>query len=141
MAGKATSKCGLICSHGSDLDARIPRPKLPKTALPPELRKKMGLKPRTEDDSSEIYNAGSGVLKAAGSGQDGCFLKKGSGIPASVRTSGLNRSSDVGRAVISRATIGNSFVMAKPTGYTKSARRVPSRTAEIKNSISTRTHF
>ena len=43
MSG-AVSASGLMCSHGSELDARIPRAKMPKTALPPELRRKMGLK-------------------------------------------------------------------------------------------------
>ena len=36
-------------------------------AVPPELRRKMGLKPRTEDDSSDVYKAGAGVLAPAGS--------------------------------------------------------------------------
>ena len=66
------SKSGLQCSHGSELDTKIPRPKMPKTALPPgkqlifliltnrflikqiyylELRQKLGLKPRRAEET------------------------------------------------------------------------------------------
>ena len=79
MAG-CRSKSGLICSHGSHLDANIPRPKMPKSALPPDLRRKLGLPSRdNEEDDSIIYTAGSGVLVPVGSGSDGKFLKRGSG--------------------------------------------------------------
>lgn len=119
-----TSKYGLVCSHGSKLDEAIPRPKLPKTALPPELRKKMGLKPRTEDDSSDIYKAGSGVLNAAGSARDGKYLKKGSGVPASVRTSGLSQNRSPGaKAVVSKARIGDEYVLGRSSGNTQSSSR------------------
>ena len=73
LAHFGASGSGLRCSHGSDLDTRIPRPKQPKTALPPGLRKKMGLAPRREEDSSAsdaIYKAGAGVLKPVGSAPD-----------------------------------------------------------------------
>eukprot|EP00621_Florenciella_sp_RCC1693_P000607 CAMPEP_0182554324 /NCGR_PEP_ID=MMETSP1323-20130603/49930_1 /TAXON_ID=236787 /ORGANISM="Florenciella parvula, Strain RCC1693" /LENGTH=240 /DNA_ID=CAMNT_0024766049 /DNA_START=57 /DNA_END=779 /DNA_ORIENTATION=+ len=106
----AKSSSGLVCSHGSDLDTKIARPKQPKTALPPELRAKMGLKPRRDgergrgDGSHEtMYSAGAGVLKPVGSGADGSFLKRGSGVPMSERTSGLARQR--GDAVGARAHI------------------------------------
>ena len=119
-----TSKFGLVCSHGSKLDESIPRPKLPKTALPPELRKKMGLKPRTDDDSSDIYKAGAGVLNAAGSARDGKYLKKRSGVPASVRTSGLAQNRSPGaKAVVSKARIGNDYVLGRSSGNTQSSGR------------------
>ena len=90
MSG-ARSASGLMCSHGSELDTRIPRAKMPKTALPPELRRKMGLQPRRSDESKEnageIWQAGSGVLRRVGSGRDGSFLKRGSGVPMSQRAS------------------------------------------------------
>ena len=88
MAGRRTSG-GLVCSHGSDLDMRLPRAKMPSSALPPEVRAKMGLKPRKprrRSKGAEPYKAGAGVLKPRES-QDGnyaagCqknFLRRGSG--------------------------------------------------------------
>jgi hypothetical protein len=62
---------------------------MPKTALPPELRKKMGLVPRGNDENSDIWKAGSGVLAPVGSGKDGQFLKMKSGVPMSYRASRL----------------------------------------------------
>jgi hypothetical protein len=88
MSG-ARSATGLICSHGSHMDEKIPRPKMPKTALPPELRRKLGFQPRAQDENTDIYKAGSGVLKPKGSGNDGSYLKMKSSIPMSQRTSGL----------------------------------------------------
>ena len=84
------SATGLICSHGSHMDAKIPRPVMPRTALPPELRRKMGLQPRKEESESsyDIYKPGSGVLKPVGSGKDGSYLKMKSSIPMSQRASG-----------------------------------------------------
>ncbi len=107
------SATGLICSHGSHMDEKIPRPKMPKTALPPELRRKMGLAPRVEEKAggNEIYQAGSGVLKPVGSGSDGSYLKMKSSIPMSHRTSGLarmNGSYQGQRALIPRARVINS---------------------------------
>lgn len=95
------------------MDEKIPRPKMPKTALPPELRRKLGFQPRAanEEEGSEIYKAGSGVLKPVGSGKDGSYLKMKSSIPMSLRTSGLARMQGTfqgQRAVIPRArTIQN----------------------------------
>ena len=100
------SGSGLRCSHGSDLDTRIARPKQPKTALPPSLRRKMGLAPRKEEDeaaSEAIYKAGAGVLKPTGSAPDGTYLKRNSGVPASQRASALAQRS--GYASNARATV------------------------------------
>lgn len=90
MAG-TVSKSGLQCSHGSELDVKIPRPKMPSTALPPELRKKLGLPPRKQEvnTDSTIWTPGSGVLAKVGSGRDGTFLKRRSGVPMSERASAL----------------------------------------------------
>jgi len=89
------------------MDERIPRAKMPRTALPPELRKKMGFKPRSnEEKENNIYKPGSGVLQAVGSGKDGSFLKKHSSVPMSHRTSGYARMHAMhtgARAVIPRA--------------------------------------
>jgi hypothetical protein len=90
------------------MDMKIPRPKMPKSALPPELRKKMGLHPRNDDsESNEIYKAGSGVLAPVGSGKDGAYLKMKSSIPMSHRTSGLAKMNGIQgqRAVIPRAHV------------------------------------
>lgn len=82
---------------------------MPRTALPPELRKSMGLKPRTENDENDaviwkveshqlwfnctlrhaVLQAGSGVLAPTGSAPDGTFLKRGSGAAMSQRASAL----------------------------------------------------
>lgn len=104
------SATGLMCSHGSHMDEKIPRPKMPKTALPPELRRKMGLAPRVEESAGgyEIYQAGSGVLKPVGSGKDGSYLKMKSSIPMSHRTSGfakMNGTYQGQRALIPRARV------------------------------------
>lgn len=96
MAGRRTAG-GLVCSHGSDLDMRIPRAKVPSSALPPEVRAAMGLKPRKERKRSKgaaPYKAGAGVLVPRSS-QDGnyaagCqknFLRRGSGKAMSSRAS------------------------------------------------------
>ena len=92
------------------MDEKIPRPKMPKTALPPELRRKMGLQPRNDENcnGNEIYQAGSGVLKPVGSGKDGTFLKMKSSMPMSQRTSGLARMNGLvqpQRALIPRARV------------------------------------
>ena len=109
MSG-AISKSGLQCRHGSELDTKIPRPKMPKTALPPELRRKMGLKPRKTDQDNDdtIWRAGSGVLAKTGSGRDGTYLKRRSGEPMSQRASALAQrqfQSGSVRANISRARL------------------------------------
>ena len=109
MSG-TVSKSGLQCRHGSELDTKIPRPKQPKTALPPELRRKMGLKPRKADEGNDdtIWRAGSGVLAKTGSGRDGTFLKRRSGVPMSQRASALAQKqfqSGSVRANVSRARL------------------------------------
>ena len=90
MSGARTSS-GLICSHGSDLDTRIPRAKIPSTALPPDVRRKLGFKRATPQRRKSIganpYKAGANVLQpreaadgeyAAGSQKH--FLKRGTGV-------------------------------------------------------------
>lgn len=66
---------------------------MPRTALPECLRKKMGLVKRTPDNdensNDDIWKAGSGVLKAVGSGHDGEYLKMKSGVAMSERASRL----------------------------------------------------
>lgn len=104
------SATGLMCSHGSHMDEKIPRPKMPKSALPPELRRKLGFAPRLENEEAknEIYKAGSGVLKPVGSGKDGSYLKMKSSVPMSHRTSGLARMNGTyqgQRALIPRARV------------------------------------
>jgi hypothetical protein len=90
MSG-SRSKSGLICSHGSELDSRIPRPRMPKTALPACLRKKMGLAPRVSEEEENLDNSywtpGAGVLAKIGSGSDGSYLKMKSGVPTAFRAS------------------------------------------------------
>ena len=97
MAG-TRSRSGLMCSVGSDLDCRIPRAKVPASALPPELRRKLGfdklrpLKIRQKHAGAAPYNAGSNVLQpresANGEYKAGCqknFLRRGSGHSVSAR--------------------------------------------------------
>mmetsp|Transcript_23406 Transcript_23406/g.30454 ORF Transcript_23406/g.30454 Transcript_23406/m.30454 type:complete len:456 (-) Transcript_23406:726-2093(-) len=97
---------GLRCSHNSELDTKIPRAKLPKRALPDCLRKKLkGVKvdDTNDDDSNNVYQAGSGVLAPVGSAPDGTFLKRGTGVPMSHRASALAQRR--GDAANARATI------------------------------------
>ena len=51
----------------------------------------MGLSVRSSDETKEnageIWSAGSGVLRRVGSGRDGTFLKRNSGVPMSQRAS------------------------------------------------------
>ena len=99
--GYGQSASGLQCSWGSDLDTRIPRAKLPPSALPPEVRAKLklgGLKHAgghaDKDAAGLAYKPGGGCLepRASDNGQykAGCqknFLRRGSGVPASERCS------------------------------------------------------
>ena len=94
MSGARTAG-GLICSHGSDLDTRIPRAKMPKSALPQSLRIKLGFEkknPRSKQMNSRYsdfvnpYAPGANVLKpresSDGRYKAGCqknFLRRGSG--------------------------------------------------------------
>mmetsp|Transcript_28579 Transcript_28579/g.51794 ORF Transcript_28579/g.51794 Transcript_28579/m.51794 type:complete len:215 (-) Transcript_28579:212-856(-) len=123
---------GLRCSHGSDLDTRIPRPKMPKRALPDSVRRKIkGSKencaPSSEHDN-DVYKAGAGVLAPVGSAADGSFLKRGSGVPASVRASALaQRRGDAAgaRATIRRAALvgeGGAKVLPLQPGMRQSDR-------------------
>jgi len=51
----------------------------------------MGFTQRSNDENQDIWQAGSGVLKPVGSGRDGTFLKRGSGVPMSQRASRLGQ--------------------------------------------------
>ena len=55
MSGARTAG-GLICSHGSDLDTRIPRAKMPKSALPQSLRIKLGFEKKIRDQNKWIHD-------------------------------------------------------------------------------------
>lgn len=73
-----SSKSGLQCKWGSDLDVHKPRPKPPKTALPNDVRAKLGLKKRNVvGRQSSVLNAE--MAKSSGSHgiQKRSFLKKG----------------------------------------------------------------
>ena len=94
MSGARTAG-GLVCSHGADVDTRIPRAKIPKSALPQSLRIKLGFEkrnPRSKQtrsrysDETNPYAPGANVLKpresADGKYKAGCqknFLRRGSG--------------------------------------------------------------
>ena len=88
MAAYGRTASGLQCSWGSQLDATIPRPKVPKSALPPEIRAKLGLRDgRGEDAESKAYfKPGNSVAEQRGArtneycaGNQKHFLKRGSG--------------------------------------------------------------
>jgi len=109
--GYGQSASGLQCSWGSDLDTRIPRAKLPPSALPPEVRAKLklgGLKHAgghaDKDAAGLAYKPGGGCLepRASDNGQykAGCqknFLRRGSGVPASERCSAAVRMAKSGQ--------------------------------------------
>jgi hypothetical protein len=90
MAGGTygSSASGLQCAWGSDLDMRIPRQKLPKCALPPDVRANMKLgtrENRGKQDKAEdglAYAAGGGVLQpresANGEYRAGCQKQRAS---------------------------------------------------------------
>ena len=125
------SKSGLVCSHGSELDTIIPRPPMPKRALPPDIRRKLVMnlsenRPNnnviSEDEVSDavIWKAGAGVLAPVGSAPDGSFLKRGSGVPMSERASALAQMKGLAgmRAVIPRARLAESNALVKSSGRT-----------------------
>lgn len=93
------SSTGLQCSWGSKLDETVPRAKMPKCALPPEIRAKLGLdKKRQVNENGAYFKSGFGVVKQKGSetqhyaaGNQKNFLKRRSGVPMSVRTGGLGQ--------------------------------------------------
>jgi hypothetical protein len=71
----------------------------------------MGLGGNDAGDEA-IWKAGSGVLKRVGSGRDGTFLKRGSGVPMSLRTSQHARQSGKYKSVIDGGSRAN---ISKPT--------------------------
>ena len=98
---------------------------MPKSALPPELRRKMGFAPRRgeeNDEGNKIWQAGSGVLRKVGSGRDGTYLKRGSGIVMSQRASRLAQIKEGGMvrtANISRPALQNSNCLVLNNKRTK----------------------
>ena len=91
MKSFGTSASGLQCAWGSDLDARIPRPKMPKQALPDSVRRSLGFKNKRISsgrfaDKLEIANE---IHHTKGGREAKAYLKMKSGVPMSVRTSGL----------------------------------------------------
>jgi hypothetical protein len=91
MKSFGSSASGLQCSWGSDLDTRIPRPKMPKQALPDSVRKNLGFKDKRRSscrfaDKLEISNE---IHRTKGGQEAKAYLKMKSGVPMSIRTSGL----------------------------------------------------
>ena len=129
MAG-AASHSGLRCSHGSDLDTHIPRPKMPKRALPDCIRRQIkgAVLSESDKDDSNLYRAGSGVLAPVGSAPDGTFLKRNSGQPMSSRASYLAQQR--GDAIGAKATI----YRAKVINYVNSSPNMPN-SADVKKSM------
>lgn len=76
---------GLQCSWGSKLDETVARPKMPRSALPPEIRAKLGLGKRgTETQDAEFYKHGQQIQRGAttqnySAGNQKHFLKRSSG--------------------------------------------------------------
>ena len=90
MKSFGSSASGLQCSWGSDLDTQIPRPKMPKSALPDSVRKNLGLSERKSSKRfSEKFEVDSAVHLTKGGQEAKQFLKMKSGVPMSTRTSGL----------------------------------------------------
>lgn len=93
------SATGLVCSHGSKLDEVLPRAKLPKCALPPELRAKLGLdKDRPVRETGTYFKSGFGIVEQKGAhtteysaGNQRNFLRRGTGVPMSVRMAGTSK--------------------------------------------------
>lgn len=134
------SSGGLICSHGSDLDMRIPRAKMPSRALPDCLRKKLGFGKGKDpnrrasapggrfDDSvakeaeqaaaDEAYRtAGAGVLVPReavnghyAAGSQKHFLKRGSGVPMSRRASRVAQTNQGMEERVSEGVAGPSIL-------------------------------
>lgn len=93
MRSYGSSASGLQCSWGSDLDTKIPRPKCPKQALPDSVRKNLGLKKRDSSSKrfAEEFAPDSRVHQTKGGQLAKNFTKMKSGVPMSVRTSGLQK--------------------------------------------------
>ncbi len=95
----------------------------PLQALPESIRRKIKGAVRDENvDNSgiSIYAAGAGVLAPAGSAPDGGFLKRNSGVPASLRASALAQRSGIAvgaHATIARArvVVDGAGILSKPT--------------------------
>ncbi|CAD7941998.1 unnamed protein product [Amoebophrya sp. A25] len=87
---------GLQCSWGSQLDTNVPRAKMPKCALPPDVRAKMGLAKDSREEApatKKYFTSGFGVQEKKGeqtatysAGNQKHFLKRRSGVALSERT-------------------------------------------------------
>jgi len=110
MVGFGASSSGLQCSWGSTLDERIPRAKMPKSALPPDVRAKLGFKRKVKGDenggdsywkpgfgNNEVVRGKSDTYHA---GNQRKFLKRGSGKAMSARASRAAQLRNSGRAVL-----------------------------------------
>ena len=132
---------GLLCSHGSNLDLRIPKAKCPSSALPEEVRAKMGLKPRKEikrrgrraSGGANLYEAGGGCVKPReskdGKYAAGCqknFLRKGSGKAMSERASYMAQK----RLIQRRKTKSQPTQALVPVSRTSGILRKDKRTSE-----------
>ena len=92
MKSFGCSASGLQCSWGSDLDTRIPRPKMPKQALPESVRRNLGFNSERKGSrrfSSDKFVIAQEVHRTKGGQEAKAYLKMKSGVPMSVRTSGL----------------------------------------------------
>jgi hypothetical protein len=77
----------------TDMDSKIPRPKMPKQALPDSVRRNLGLTDKRKDskrfgnqDTTQIHSS---VGDTKGGMEAKQYLKMKSGVPMSLRTSGL----------------------------------------------------
>ncbi|GMI32764.1 hypothetical protein TeGR_g5015 [Tetraparma gracilis] len=103
MKSYGSSASGLQCAWGSDLDTRIPRPKMPKQALPDSVRKNLGFKGERKASRrfSDNFEIAPEVHATKGGMEAKAYLKMKSGVPMSTRTSGLaaQRNGSMGGAV------------------------------------------
>lgn len=78
----------------SDLDTRIPRMKMPKQALPDSVRASLGFKGERSGSkrfASNTVEAAAEVHRTKGGMEAKKYLKMKSGVPMSIRTSGLGQ--------------------------------------------------
>ncbi|CAD7939672.1 unnamed protein product [Amoebophrya sp. A120] len=129
--GKTAS--GLQCAWGSKLDTAVPRPKMPKCALPPDVRAKMGLSVHAREEAKETksyFASGSGVLEQRGAATDGYsagnqkhFLKRRSGAHMSERTRSNRVYSMTGDALVTATGRSVSHSRFKTSGHTATSTR------------------
>ena len=95
MVGFGSSASGLQCSWGSSLDEKIPRARMPKSALPPDVRAKLGFKRKVKGDENggdAYWKPGFGNKEVVRGKEDQYhagnqkkFLRRGSGKYMSAR--------------------------------------------------------